>query len=351
MLRLTQRAFPVSLNRVLPVHHVVSRNPPLRSFSLLRNLRKPFEDAKKTVLSSVQSLNKLKSFQIPRREYRTNEQVPSSDEEWQAIASQVPRLPFGFVRSVLLPVLFLGTIALAAIALANSDGVRERRRKRNAQQRIAGNSGYFSDATRSLMYITGVNTLVFLLWQAPQARPVMNNYFLHGPLNPNLISGLLCNVSHKTFFHFMFNMVALTSFSHSLERSMSPEQIVAIYIAGGAMSSLSSHLFKLITRDLVPSLGASGSVYAMVAASTYLNPDARYTFIFFPMYDFSASTLFPIIVAFDAIGCFGSAFKLFRFGFDHAAHLGGAAFGWYYTEYLVRKHRQRQAAINNTYRR
>jgi len=58
---------------------------------------------------------------------------------------------------------------------------------------------------------------------------------------------------------------------------------------------------------------------------------------------FSASTLLPCLVLFDVVGAVGMITRWFRIGFDHAAHLGGAAYGWFYTQQLVeyvKKHRR-----------
>ncbi|CAB4001335.1 presenilins-associated rhomboid, mitochondrial, partial [Paramuricea clavata] len=90
-------------------------------------------------------------------------------------------------------------------------------------------------------------------------------------------------------------------------------------------SAYFSHIFKLITSSYVPSLGASGCILAVLGAVCVENPDARLSILFLPFFSFSASKALIGLVSFDMAGL------LFRWKlFDHAAHLGGIAFGsWY----------------------
>jgi rhomboid-like protein len=123
--------------------------------------------------------------------------------------------------------------------------------------------------------------------------------------------------------------------------------MLTIFLGGAVFSSLVSHLFKLALLDISPSLGASGGVFALVAATTYLNPNSRLAIIFFPFIDFSAGTLLPVLVTFDVVGCLALAARRRLFGLDHAAHLGGVAFGtifllilltilgWFYTKWFA----------------
>lgn len=125
------------------------------------------------------------------------------------------------------------------------------------------------------------------------------------------------------------------------------EQSLGLFFAGGAFSSLTSHLFKLAIRDYRPSLGASGGVFAFVACSTMLDPHAKVSFIFLPWVPFEAQTLIPFVALFDVIGLIGVLTKRWTFGFDHAAHLGGLIFGILYTQYILKGKKRRSTPKQN----
>ncbi|KAA1469440.1 hypothetical protein DENSPDRAFT_603830 [Dentipellis sp. KUC8613] len=76
---------------------------------------------------------------------------------------------------------------------------------------------------------------------------------------------------------------------------------------------------------ILPSLGASGGVYAILGLTTFAYPDLDIYFIFLPSFEFPITYGFGTMVLFDVIG----ALRGWRV-FDHYAHLGGAAFGVIY---------------------
>lgn len=142
--------------------------------------------------------------------------------------------------------------------------------------------------------LIGLNGIVFSLWQTNGillSNNTLFHYFTHSPINPKSSTLLLSCFSHKSFAHFLFNMIALWSFGENVHKVIGREHFLALYIAGGVSSSLISHFFKLGIRDSIPSLGASGAVFSVVAASTYLFPNSQLAFIFFPFITFSAGTI------------------------------------------------------------
>ena len=70
-------------------------------------------------------------------------------------------------------------------------------------------------------------------------------------------------------------------------------------MSGGLAAGLASHYVKLATRSPIPSLGASGAVFAVFAASAYLDPYARMALFMMPFLNFSKEELFYGSVAFD----------------------------------------------------
>ena len=71
-----------------------------------------------------------------------------------------------------------------------------------------------------------------------------------------------------------------------------------------------------------------GAVYAMLAAFVTTHPDANLQIIFLPFIDINATLAFGVLLGIDTLGL-----VLRWSSFGHAAHLGGALFGFLYTQY------------------
>jgi len=172
------------------------------------------------------------------------------------------------------------------------------------------------------------------MWQAPQLQSFMANNFLHSIVHPQTLPIITACFSHKTFLHLVFNMWGLILFGEHVHNVLGREQMLAIYFAGGTVASFSSHLLKLSLRDPVPSLGASGAIFAIVAASCYFDPDTELRLLLFPFFSFTKQTALIGAAAFDTVGLIGMLMKKNIFRLDHSAHLGGASFGWLYANWL-----------------
>jgi rhomboid-like protein len=117
-----------------------------------------------------------------------------------------------------------------------------------------------------------------------------------------------------------------------------------------AASAISSTVVKTATaapREILPSLGASGAIYAAVTVSALAFPDAQVSLIFPPFISLPIQAGVGGLVMLDMIGiirgwrwvhvpmCMRASLIMvmpFRM-FDHYAHLGGAAFGAIYYMY------------------
>lgn len=63
--------------------------------------------------------------------------------------------------------------------------------------------------------VAALNTGIWVLWQIPRLRPIMRASFSHNPLSGKSYTMLTSTFSHKSFFHLLFNSMALTSFGTS----------------------------------------------------------------------------------------------------------------------------------------
>ena len=120
-------------------------------------------------------------------------------------------------------------------------------------------------------------------------------------------------------------MVALYSFSSIATSLLGPEQLIALFISAGAVSSLTSMTFRLATKRFTPSLGASGAILGVVAYVCVCRPDTNLLLFFIPI---AAANPIKGLIILDTVGL------LARWSFiDHAGHLGGSCLGVWYALY------------------
>ncbi|KAJ2702674.1 hypothetical protein FB645_004209 [Coemansia sp. IMI 203386] len=197
---------------------------------------------------------------------------------------------------------------------------------------IAADKWYsLSRGERCVYAIAGINAVVFGMWQIPRLLPIMARSFLHDPRSGLSYTMLTSTFSHREIWHFLFNSIALVSFGTSLADIMGPEHFTAFYLSAGVFSSLASHLLSPLRPALIlPSLGASGAVYAVVGSVMMLFPHSKIALIFLPFLPMTISQAFPALMAYDLAGA-----VLGWRSFNHVAHLGGGLFGIAYIEWFT----------------
>lgn len=171
--------------------------------------------------------------------------------------------------------------------------------------------------------ICALNVLVFGLWRVQRLQPLMVKYFCASPVGRAICWPMfLSTFSHYSAFHIFANMFVLHSFTHGTVAALGKEQFLALYLSAGVFSSLASYFYKAVIGTAGLSLGASGAIMAVLAYVCTQYPDTQLSIILLPMWTFSAGTAIKFIVGLDLAGVL-MGWKFF----DHAAHLGGAAFG------------------------
>ncbi|KAG2213948.1 hypothetical protein INT47_001217 [Mucor saturninus] len=188
-----------------------------------------------------------------------------------------------------------------------------------------------SESEKTLAGIIAINTVVFACWQIPRLTPFMSKWFLHLPGSRQNITLLTSCFSHQEIFHFGLNMVGLWSFGKVIHDTLGREQFLAMYLSAGIGANVVSHVCSLALRNsrpLIPSLGASGAIYGLVASTAVLHPNSSISLIFLPMIPIKLGYALPAIMGFDLAGI---VFKWRMF--DHFAHLAGASLGMGYIYY------------------
>jgi membrane associated rhomboid family serine protease len=140
---------------------------------------------------------------------------------------------------------------------------------------------------------------------------------------------------HGDFFHILFNMFALWMFGSELERAWGGKEFLKFYLVTGVGAGLFSVVLE--PGSLIPTIGASGSVYGILMAYGMMFPE-RYIYLYF---------LFPVKVKYfvAALGLLAFISTLGSPGstIAHVAHLGGMVVAFLYLRHWLSLSGIRQA--------
>lgn len=135
--------------------------------------------------------------------------------------------------------------------------------------------------------------------------------------------------THKDFFHILFNVLWLYWFGRIFLSYFSERQLISVYILGGLSGAflyvVAYNIFPGLQNQVMNSyaLGASASVMAIVIAVAFLVPD----------YKVYVVLIGPVRIIYVALVGFVLS-SLVDFSINTGgkiAHIGGAAFGYYFT--------------------
>lgn len=180
---------------------------------------------------------------------------------------------------------------------------------------------------------------VLLFFFIHPENQVLNNYILHNfavPASLQTLAGkpwtaFTYMFLHLEFWHLLFNMLWLYWFGRIFTEFLSDRNLVAVYLlgglAGGLVFILSFNMFPVF-EEMVPvsfALGASASVMAIVSAISFYVPQYQIQLLFFGR----------VRILYLAIILFVFDFFMIPSGNagGHLAHIGGAVFGFLYTQF------------------
>lgn len=128
------------------------------------------------------------------------------------------------------------------------------------------------------------------------------------------------------FWHLIFNMFALWMFGPEIERRLGTPQFVFYYFLTGIGGGLCSLLIGPASRGVT--IGASGSIFGLLAAFAVLFPNAVISLIFPPI----SMRAKNFVIAFGII----QFLMLFEGtgGIDWIVHIGGMFTGYIYLRFL-----------------
>ncbi|KAK4530048.1 hypothetical protein CCYA_CCYA03G0905 [Cyanidiococcus yangmingshanensis] len=189
---------------------------------------------------------------------------------------------------------------------------------------------------RTILALIALNGMVYLGWKSrPGGPPFMWRHFacsLESIYAGRTHTLLTSSISHMGFLHLLGNMFLLANFGLDVCKALGPSRFLTLYAGGAFLSSAVSLLYKRLRLSGAVSVGASGSVMAILVMFAMLFPKASLYVMGIKMTAKEACLLW---VLFDVAGVVG------RLGYiDFAAHLGGALFGYLYFSYIEERLRE-----------
>ena len=156
--------------------------------------------------------------------------------------------------------------------------------------------------------------MLFALW------PLSSGRFL--PWQPVSYAFL-----HGSLFHLFFNMLGLWMFGAELEQLWGPKRYLRFLLAGALAAAVAQLAITYLSGSDVPTVGASGALYALLLAFGMLFPN-RIIMPLFPPIPMKARTFVFVFGAIElGLGISGSS------GVAHFAHLGGMVGGFLMIRY------------------
>ncbi|MDP3083895.1 MAG: rhomboid family intramembrane serine protease [Rubrivivax sp.] len=132
---------------------------------------------------------------------------------------------------------------------------------------------------------------------------------------------------HGSTFHLFFNMLGLWMFGSELERLWGHRRYLQFLLAGVLAAALAQLVVTWLTRSGVPTVGASGGLFALLLAFGMLFPN-RIIMPLFPPIPMKARTFVLFFGGLELLLGY-----LDRSGVAHFAHLGGMVGGFLMIRY------------------
>ncbi len=195
----------------------------------------------------------------------------------------------------------------------------------------ARGSGFFSNLPPAVAGLLKANIIVFLVFALLRLDGL---YALLALSFQGLRQGMLWQpltymFLHGSFGHLFFNMLTLFFIGPETERAMGTRHFLAMYLLSGLLGGLGWLWLSADPRSLC--VGASGSIFGMLAAFATLYPRRRLTLLVF--------FVFPVtLMAWQLVAVLAILEFLFAgnqaSGIAHTAHLAGAFAGFLYIDQL-----------------
>jgi rhomboid family protein len=194
------------------------------------------------------------------------------------------------------------------------------------------------------------NFAVWLVYELPHLNssiyhasfyPCAVNHTCHAP-EPWGIAWITAMFLHGSWDHILGNMLFLGVFGKNVEDAFGPIRYLVFYFVGGFVAMMTQTLMTLLfanhAASLVPNLGASGAIAAVLGAYFVLYPKSRV---------FGLAVFIPITISAYVFLGFWFLYQLFEAnyglfsstanggGVAFFAHVGGFVFGFLVTKAMM----------------
>ena len=129
--------------------------------------------------------------------------------------------------------------------------------------------------------------------------------------------------------HVLFNMMVLHVFGTMVEEKYGTSKVISFYIFSGLIAGVLHNLtisdetliLSIITNQDLTLVGASGSIWGIMALFTFLYPNEK-LYLFFHLVAIKTKFLIPSFFAIEVLSAIFSSSNV-----SHFAHIGGAISG------------------------
>jgi membrane associated rhomboid family serine protease len=192
--------------------------------------------------------------------------------------------------------------------------------------------------TRAVTWLLAINTSVFLLMELlglARMGPVVGFVFDHFELLPNsVIHGEIWQIVtysflHVGFWHWFGNMIGLWMFGSAFESAWGTRRFVELFfvgVVGAALTTIALSYTHVLGSPFIPTVGASGGVFAILIAFGMVFGENEIMLIPFPFLIKAKYFVAILIVVTLALAMAGGG------NVAYVAHLGGLFFGYLYVK-------------------
>jgi len=196
----------------------------------------------------------------------------------------------------------------------------------------------FPPFTRAVTWLLGINTAIFLGLTAFGSRHVIDWFYLNIGLVPErlihppfeLWQFVTYSFIHGGFGHWFWNMLAIWMFGSTFESSWGMRRFLELFftgVVGAALTTVLLSLAHVLGDPSIPTVGASGGLFAILMAYGIVFGENEIFLIPFPFLikaKYFVLILIVVTVAFAINGGGSTAY---------IAHLGGLFFGYLYVKF------------------
>src|SRR5205807_6309169 len=211
----------------------------------------------------------------------------------------------------------------------------------------------FPPFTRAVIWLLGINTAIFLGLTAFGSFSVISWVYEHLGLVPartvlhlEVWQIITYSFIHVGFWHWFGNMLGIWMFGSTFESSWRMRRFLELYftgVIGAAITTILLSFAHILTSPTIPTVGASGGVFAILMAYGMVfgeNEIFLFPFPFLIKAKYFVLILIVVTVAFAISGGGSTAYL---------AHLGGLLFGYLYVKFSPARGMSGKFSLSESY--